>query len=152
MCIQRLYATIIYGVSLVHTGYWLGPNWEACVWAGLQPSLLGRTTLLFPDRQQVCLCCMEWVHVRMTMRRWEWEWERESWFLYPLPLLSRLFFVIECVNGGDLMFHMQRHRRLPEEHARFYSAEISLALSFLHERGVYTCTYMYTQTTIWIYI
>ena len=50
--------------------------------------------------------------------------------------LSRLFFVIECVNGGDLMFHMQRHRRLPEEHARFYSAEISLALNFLHERGV----------------
>ena len=47
----------------------------------------------------------------------------------------RLFFVIECVNGGDLMFHMQRHRRLPEEHARFYSAEISLALNFLHERG-----------------
>lgn len=49
---------------------------------------------------------------------------------------SRLFFVIECVNGGDLMFHMQRHRRLPEEHARFYSAEITLALNFLHERGV----------------
>jgi len=49
---------------------------------------------------------------------------------------SRLFFVIECVNGGDMMFHMQRHRRLPEEHARFYSAEISLALNFLHERGI----------------
>jgi atypical protein kinase C iota type len=49
---------------------------------------------------------------------------------------SRLFFVIECVNGGDLMFHMQRHRRLPEEHARFYSAEISCALNFLHERGI----------------
>ncbi|XP_052821056.1 protein kinase C iota type-like isoform X1 [Mya arenaria] len=49
---------------------------------------------------------------------------------------SRLFFVIEFVNGGDLMFHMQRQRRLPEEHARFYSAEISLALSFLHKRGI----------------
>ncbi|XP_074653790.1 protein kinase C iota type-like [Tubulanus polymorphus] len=49
---------------------------------------------------------------------------------------SRLFFVIEFVNGGDLMFHMQRQRRLPEEHARFYSAEICLALSFLHERGI----------------
>ena len=30
----------------------------------------------------------------------------------------RLFFVIEYVNGGDLMFHMQRQRKLPEEHAR----------------------------------
>lgn len=48
---------------------------------------------------------------------------------------SRLFFVIEFVRGGDLMFHMQTQRRLPEEHARFYSAEICLALSFLHERG-----------------
>ncbi|KAK3105007.1 hypothetical protein FSP39_015074 [Pinctada imbricata] len=49
---------------------------------------------------------------------------------------SRLFFVIEFVSGGDLMFHMQRQRRLPEEHARFYSAEICLALNFLHERGI----------------
>lgn len=47
---------------------------------------------------------------------------------------SRLFFVIEFVRGGDLMFHMQRQRRLPEDHARFYAAEISLALNFLHEK------------------
>uniref|UniRef100_A0A8C8DTQ9 Protein kinase C, zeta n=1 Tax=Oryzias sinensis TaxID=183150 RepID=A0A8C8DTQ9_9TELE len=32
---------------------------------------------------------------------------------------SRLFLVIEYVNGGDLMFHMQRQRKLPEEHASF---------------------------------
>ncbi|CAI9741469.1 protein kinase C iota type-like isoform X2 [Octopus vulgaris] len=50
--------------------------------------------------------------------------------------LSRLFFVIEFVNGGDLMFHMQQQRRLAEDHARFYAAEISLALNFLHERGI----------------
>jgi len=49
---------------------------------------------------------------------------------------SRLFFVIEYVNGGDLMFHMQKQRRLPEEHARFYSAEIILALHFLHDKGI----------------
>nr|XP_027194861.1 protein kinase C iota type-like [Dermatophagoides pteronyssinus] len=49
---------------------------------------------------------------------------------------SRLFFVIEFVRGGDLMFHMQQQRRLPEEHARFYAAEITLALNFLHERGI----------------
>ncbi len=49
----------------------------------------------------------------------------------------RLFFVIEFVNGGDLMFHMQRQRRLPEEHARFYAAEICLALNFLHEKGTH---------------
>lgn len=49
---------------------------------------------------------------------------------------ERLFFVIEYVNGGDLMFHMQRQRKLPEDHARFYAAEIVLALHFLHEKGI----------------
>ena len=52
-----------------------------------------------------------------------------------VSIFSRLFFVIEFVNGGDLMFHMQRQRKLPEEHARFYAAEICLALNFLHVRG-----------------
>jgi len=33
------------------------------------------------------------------------------------------------------MFHMQRKRRLHEEEARFYSAEICLALNFLHDKG-----------------
>ncbi|CAL8077544.1 unnamed protein product [Calicophoron daubneyi] len=49
---------------------------------------------------------------------------------------SRLFFVIEFVNGGDLMFYMQRNLRLAEDYARFYAAEICLALNFLHERGI----------------
>lgn len=39
------------------------------------------------------------------------------------------------------MFHMQRQRRLPEEHARFYAAEISLALNFLHEKGTFLNTF-----------
>ena len=48
---------------------------------------------------------------------------------------SRLFFVIEFVRGGYLMYHMQRQLRLPKEDAKFYSAKICLALNFLHERG-----------------
>lgn len=34
------------------------------------------------------------------------------------------------------MFHMQIQHRLPEDHARFYSAEIILALHFLHSRNI----------------
>ncbi|CAD5217434.1 unnamed protein product [Bursaphelenchus xylophilus] len=49
---------------------------------------------------------------------------------------SHLFFVIEFVSGGDLMFHMQQQRRLSEDHTRFYSAEIILALHFLHSRNI----------------
>lgn len=49
---------------------------------------------------------------------------------------SRIFFVIEFVNGGDLMFHMQKMQRLEEDHARFYAGEISCALSYLHAKGI----------------
>ena len=49
---------------------------------------------------------------------------------------SRLIFVIEFVSGGDLMYHMQRQKKLPEDHGRFYAAEISSALHFLHDRGI----------------
>uniref|UniRef100_A0A0K0FC25 Protein kinase C n=1 Tax=Strongyloides venezuelensis TaxID=75913 RepID=A0A0K0FC25_STRVS len=48
----------------------------------------------------------------------------------------RLFFVIEFAPGGDLMYHMQRRRKLPEDHVRFYAAEIVLALHFLHYNGI----------------
>jgi len=43
---------------------------------------------------------------------------------------------MEFVRGGDLMYLMQRKRQLPENHAKFYVAEISLALNFLHTRGI----------------
>ena len=49
---------------------------------------------------------------------------------------DRLFFAMEFLNGGDLFFHIIKEKKFSEERSRFYSAEVTLAFLFLHERGI----------------
>ncbi|XP_041743605.1 protein kinase C delta type-like [Coregonus clupeaformis] len=49
---------------------------------------------------------------------------------------EHLFFVMEYLNGGDLMFHIQDKGRFELYRATFYSAEIIIGLQFLHSKGI----------------
>ena len=55
---------------------------------------------------------------------------------------DRLFFVMEYASGGELFFHLKTEGKFDESRVRLYTAELTLALQFLHRHGI-THRYLY---------
>ncbi|KAL8447074.1 hypothetical protein Emed_004598 [Eimeria media] len=55
-------------------------------------------------------------------------------FAFQTP--RKLYFVLEYCPGGELFFHLQKDRKFTESRARFYAAELLLALEHLHKHNV----------------
>merc|ERR1719491_1368001 len=55
---------------------------------------------------------------------------------YAFQSPEKLYLVLDYCPGGELFFHLSRFRRFPERVARFYGAELLLAIGHLHKRGI----------------
>ena len=49
---------------------------------------------------------------------------------------DKLFFVLDYCAGGELFFHLGKLGTFPEDRARFYAAEIILAISYVHSLDI----------------
>ncbi|CAG8649638.1 4047_t:CDS:2 [Funneliformis caledonium] len=49
---------------------------------------------------------------------------------------ENLFMVLDLMLGGDLRFHLERQGNMKEEVVKFYIAEVSLGLHYLHLRKI----------------
>ena len=48
---------------------------------------------------------------------------------------KKLFFVLDYCPGGELFFQLTKTGRFPEEKAKFYAAQVILALEHIHSHG-----------------
>ncbi len=55
---------------------------------------------------------------------------------YSFQTNDKLYFVLDYVNGGELFFHLQRQRVFSENRSKFYAAEISAAIGYLHSKSI----------------
>ncbi|XP_065312667.1 RAC-beta serine/threonine-protein kinase-like isoform X2 [Gordionus sp. m RMFG-2023] len=55
---------------------------------------------------------------------------------YSFQTPDKLCFVLECAIGGELYTHLSHDRTFTEERSRFYGAEITTAIGYLHEHDI----------------
>jgi len=55
---------------------------------------------------------------------------------YTYQTTDMLFYIMDYVNGGEMFYHLEREGHFTVERARYYIAELTLALQYLHENDV----------------
>ncbi|TNV79189.1 hypothetical protein FGO68_gene10800 [Halteria grandinella] len=55
---------------------------------------------------------------------------------YAFQTATKLYLIMEFVNGGELFYHLKREQRFSEDRVRFYAAECVLAIEHLHGLGI----------------
>lgn len=55
---------------------------------------------------------------------------------YAFQSEDKLYLIMDYYNGGSLFFHLRKARRFRESHARFYAAQLVLAMEHLHQCNI----------------
>ena len=55
---------------------------------------------------------------------------------YAFQTTEKLYLVMNFANGGELFSHLKKEKRFTEDRSRFYAAEISLGIQYLHDRDI----------------
>jgi len=55
---------------------------------------------------------------------------------YCFQTKEKIFFVMKFMRGGELFQHLRKEKRFPEFRAKFYGAQIALALGHLHSYNI----------------
>lgn len=49
---------------------------------------------------------------------------------------TKLYFLIDFLNGGELFTYLRKEGRFNEERAKLYTAEMIVAIGFLHQNNI----------------
>ena len=55
---------------------------------------------------------------------------------YAFEDRENLYLVMDLMQGGDLRYHLAKHKKFTEEQTRWFIACMLLGLEYLHQKGI----------------